>query len=169
MEAFGDIRAWPRPAAHTQALAAGRGCERRVPLVERTRLAGQRGCLRLVEAFGAGLAAFRVACRRGRGLVVLGLAGNARGRGAGADADVGPVDVHHVACVIAQHVAGAGEHGGAACRRPHAGGAGVARAVGLVRACRAGLATQFAGDFPRDCVVPGDTAHVSTKEKRQRD
>jgi hypothetical protein len=71
-------RARPRPAAHAQALAAGGGGERRVPLEERTRLAGQGGRRRLVAAFGAGLAALRVAWRGGRGLVVPGLAGDAR-------------------------------------------------------------------------------------------
>jgi hypothetical protein len=87
-------RARPRPAAHAQALAAGGGGERRVPLEERTRLAGQGGRRRLVAAFGAGLAALRVAWRRGRGLVVPGLTGDARERRAGTDAGAGPVDTH---------------------------------------------------------------------------
>jgi hypothetical protein len=107
-------------------------------------------------AFGAGLAAIGVARRRGRRLVVPGLAGRARGRGAGADADAGPVDVHRVAGGVGarQRVARAGEHRGDVRGRPRAGGACGARAVGLVRAGRAGLATQVARDVPRGGVVP---------------
>ena len=148
--------AWPRPPAHAQALCACRRRELHVPLVHRALLAEQRSGEGLVVAFCAGLAALRVARRRGRGLVVPGLAGRARGRGTGADASAGPVDAHRVAGGVGarQRVAHTGKHRGAASGRPRAGGARCARAVCLVRAWRAGLAAEGARDVPRGGMVP---------------